>query len=409
MRGINLAYRFNQRTTKQWILSTKRTKEKKMKKLLSLVFVCALCLAGAGQTLAGPCDTKPIVTLAGNITTDLTLDANNVYELDGKVVVTDGATLTIPAGTFIYGTPGTGTGAGWLLIDTAGNDVGGTFAPGAKIEANGTSTDPVIFSSEAACYDNTEAPGQWGGVTIVGNAGNPQVGCYEVDENYCPTSTNDADDSGTLNWVEINNSGKLVEVDKEINGLSLVGVGSGTTISNVTVNRSDDDCIECWGGTVNMSNCTTNICTDDQFDTDDGYSGTVTNLTIYQDGGNAAIERSGNTNETYIGLTIQQVNSAKEGVLYFKGSDGIGGSFSNVTICDQDYDAAYGVFHSDGSPLGSVAMDGITVYSQAPLAGTGPSGAALMNIFEACSTGGGCAAATCVDNPLPCQAPFPLF
>ncbi len=390
-----------------------------MKKVLSLVLVCALCLAGAGQALAVQLCTTPgtIVTLAGNYTSNIELDSDCDYEIDGKVVVTDGAIMTIEAGTVLYGTPGTGTGAGWLLIDTAGNDVGGTYAAGARIIANGTSGSPIEFTSEADYLGNPEAPGQWGGLTIVGNANmDAQVTCYEVDPNYCPGSlatgggtTNGADNSGTLNWVEVNNSGKLVETDKEINGLSLVGVGTGTTVSNVTVNRSDDDCIEIWGGTVNLSNCTTNICTDDQFDTDDGYSGTVTNLTIYQDGGNAAIERSGNTNESYIGLTITQVNSAKEGVLYFKGGDGIGGSFTNVTICDQDYDASYGVFHTnagDGT-LGTVTMNNVDVWSSSlDFTGTASVAAILQGIFDLCvtGTGGSCAAqaGTCSDNSLPC-------
>jgi hypothetical protein len=362
-----------------------------MKKLLSLVFVCALCLAGAGQALAA------VVTVSGNITTNTTWTSNNVYELDGLVVVTDGAVLTIEAGTTIYGLPGSGTATSYMIIDTAGNDVGGTFAPGARIIANGLPTNPVIFTSEAAYLggEGAGAPGQWGGLTIVGNAKmDTQVGCYEVDTNYCPGTGQATDNSGLLRFVQINNSGITMATDKEINGLSLVAVGSGTSISNVTVNRSDDDCVELWGGTVNLSNITTNICTDDQFDTDDGYSGTVTNLTIYQDGGNAAIEMSGDTpNQTFNGVTITQVNSAKEGVLYFKESFGIGGSFSNVTICDEDYDASYGVFHSNGSPLGSVTMNNIDVWSSS-LDFTGPSGTALQTIFNGC--------ATCSDNSLPC-------
>jgi hypothetical protein len=382
--------------------SINEAKEMKMQKLLSLVFVCSLCLVGAGQAWAqctepvACSDPSGIVTLAGNITSSMTLESACDYEIDGLVVVTNGATLTIPAGTTLYGLPGSGSSTSYMIVDTAGNDVGGTWAPGAKIIAAGSASSPIIFTSEAAYLggEGAGAPGQWGGLTIVGNAGNPQVGPYEVDPRYAPTSTNSADNSGVLSYVQINNSGITMDVDKEINGLSLCGVGSGTVISNITVNRSDDDCVEIWGGTVNLSNITTNICTDDQFDTDDGYSGTVTNLVIYQDGGNAAMEMSGNTpNQTFDGVTITQVDSAKEGVLYFKEPYGVGGSFSNVTICDEDYDASYGVFHSNGTPLGTLTMDNIDVYSTS-LDFTGPSGTALQSIFNGC--------ATCSDNALPC-------
>jgi hypothetical protein len=395
-----------------------------MKKVLSLVLVCALCLAGAGQSLAVQLCTTPgtIRTLAGTYTSNIELDSSCDYKINGRVVVTNGAIMTIEAGTVLYGSPGTGSGAGWLLIDTAGNNVGGTYAPGARIIADGTAADPIIFTSEAAYLGNPEAPGQWGGLTIVGNANmSAEVTCYEVAPTYCPGSlatgggaTNGADNSGILDYVQVNNSGKLVETDKEINGLSLVGVGSGTQITNVTVNRSDDDCIEIWGGTVNLSNCTTDICTDDQFDTDDGYNGIVTNLTIYQDGGNAALERSGSARETYNGLTITQVDSAREGVLYFKESNGIGGTFVNVRICDEDYDPAYGVFHTNAAPgsLGTITMNNIDVNSNSldftfSAPGTAATAAEIKAIFDACaagSGGGSCAPAvgTCSDNPLPC-------
>ncbi len=376
-----------------------------MKKLLSLVFICSLCLVGAGQTWAQCTEPPPacsdpfadangIVTLAGDITSNKTLDANCVYEIDGLVVVTDGATLTIPAGTVLYGLPGSGSSTSYMIIDTAGNDVGGTFARGAKIVANGTSSAPIIFTSQAGYQGGVEAPGQWGGLTIVGNAAmDGQVGCYEVNENYCPGTGDATDNSGKLQWVQINNSGITMETDKEINGLSLVGVGSGTIIDNLTVNRSDDDCVELWGGTIDLSNVTTNICTDDQFDTDDGWSGTVTNLTIYQNGGNAAMEMSGNTpNQTFDGLTITQDASAKEGVIYFKGSDGVGGTFSNVTVVDNDYDASFGIVHTNAGAgtLGTVTMSNWNICGDntaTNFTDTGSGEAAVLEgIFDACGT-----------------------
>ena len=212
--------------------------------------------------------------------------------------------------------------------------------------------------------------GQWGGLTIIGNAANSQVNPYEVNTAFVAGTSNLADNSGVLKYVKILNSGITMEQDKEINGLSLVGVGSGTTIANITVDLSDDDCIEAWGGTVNMSNITISNCTDDHFDIDDGYSGTVTNLKITQATsqfnlapGNAAMEMSGTTAATFDGLTIVQNTSAKEGTIFFKKA-GIGGHFKNATITDNVTSATLaGAIHSDnvGVAIDTVSFENVTL------------------------------------------------
>ncbi len=280
-------------------------------------------------------------TLAGDITTDKTLTADTVWYLDGLVAVKNGAVLTIQAGTTIVGKSGTGANTSYLVIDK-----------GSQIIANGTAAKPIIFTSETAYNGGAEAPGQWGGLTIIGNAadvgvvaGNEQVGPYECNAEFVPGSTDANDNSGTLRYVQILNSGITMEQDKEINGLSMVGVGRGTTVENVSVIRSDDDCIELWGGTVDLTDCYVEYCTDDQFDIDDGYSGTVTNLTINQHtDGNAGIEMSGSTAATFIGLTLTQNYSDKEGAIFFK-KDGIGGNFIDCQITDN-------------------VDDGLTIFSQ---------------------------------------------
>ncbi|MDF1577213.1 MAG: hypothetical protein P1P81_02075, partial [Desulfobulbales bacterium] len=240
--------------------------------------VLAGCSSG-GSPAAPPnkAPTKSVSTLAGDITSDTTLTKDKVWELDGLVAV-KGATLTIEAGTTIIGKSGTGADTSYLVIDKD-----------AKIMAEGTESEPIIFTSKIAYDGGAGAPGQWGGLTIIGNAadvgvaaGSGQVAPYEVNTAFVAGSTDVADNSGIVKYVQILNSGITMEQDKEINGLSMVGVGSGTIVDNVTVKRSDDDCIEIWGGTVNVSNATVEYCTDDQFDIDDGYSGTVTNLTINQ-------------------------------------------------------------------------------------------------------------------------------
>ena len=117
--------------------------------------------------------------------------------------------------------------------------------------------------------------------------------------------------------------------------------------SNITVIKSDDDCVEAWGGTVDMTNITVSECTDDHFDIDDGYAGTVTNLTINQTTGNAGIEMSGDTAATFNSLDITQNVSKKEGAIYFKNA-GIGGYFNGAVIRDYSADG-YGAIYSTGS------------------------------------------------------------
>ncbi|MDY0247290.1 MAG: right-handed parallel beta-helix repeat-containing protein, partial [Methanosarcina mazei] len=292
----------------------------------------------------------PQETLSGEITSNMTLTSDKVWVLDGLVVVTNGATLTIEPGTTIAGMDGTGDNTSYMIIDK-----------GAKIMAEGTAAEPIIFTSKTAVDGGTPAVGQWGGLTIIGKAGNDQVKAYEVNSAYVADATDMADNSGVLQYVQILNSGITMAQDKEINGLSLVGVGSGTTIDNITVDLSDDDGIEAWGGTVNMSNLTITRCTDDYFDVDDGFSGTVTNLNITTTTGNAAMEMSGTTTPTFDGVTITMNGSAKEGGMYFKG-EGIGGSFSNVTLTNNLADTyTYGSVYSDAANPSPITFSNVTI------------------------------------------------
>ncbi|MFZ2631046.1 MAG: hypothetical protein WA081_06720, partial [Desulfosalsimonadaceae bacterium] len=305
-------------------------------------------------------NTEPPVssTLAGDITTDMTLTAGTVWELSGLVAVKNGSVLTIEPGTKIIGQSGTGANTSYLVIDK-----------GSKIMADGTEAQPIIFTSKTAHEGGVEAPGQWGGLTLIGNAadvgvapGDEQVAAYEVNTSFVPGNTNAADNSGVLRYVQILNSGITMEQDKEINGLSLVGVGSGTVVDHVTVKRSDDDGIEIWGGTVNVTNAAIEYCTDDYFDVDDGYSGTVTDLTINQHtDGNAGIEMSGTTAATFIGLKLTQNFSDKEGAIFFK-KDGIGGHFENCQIIDNVDDGQTIVSQGDADEA-NISFTNVTITS----------------------------------------------
>ncbi|MEA2028220.1 MAG: hypothetical protein U9N49_04535 [Campylobacterota bacterium] len=257
------------------------------------------------------------MTLSGQITSDMTLTADKTWILNGKVEVMAGATLTVEAGTTVAG--GTGTNA-WLMV-----------YPNAQLVANGTADNKIIFTSEDAVDGEGEASGQWGGVTIVGNDGNAQTGAYEVDDTT-EAGTSKAT-SGSLKYIVVNNTGIAVEQDKEINGLSLFGVSSATTVENITVNRSGDDGIEIWGGSVNLKAITIDGAQDDSFDTDSGWTGMVDGLTI-TNGKKAGIEMSGSTTATYKNVNITLDSADSEGGLYFKAGDGeaVGGTFENVTV-----------------------------------------------------------------------------
>ncbi|PHS32511.1 MAG: hypothetical protein COA92_06465 [Sulfurovum sp.] len=320
----------------------------------------------------------PIVSakqdLTGQITADMTLTADKVWRLNGLVTVENGATLTIEPGTIIVGKAGTGAATSYMIIDK-----------GSKIMAAGTVTKPIVFMSETAYDGGADLVGQWGGLTIIGNAGNAQVQPYEVDPRFVAGDTNPTDNSGVLQYVKILNSGITMEENKEINGLSMVGVGSGTVIENLTVNKSDDDCVELWGGTVNLTNVTVSECTDDHFDIDDGYSGTVKNLVINQTTGNAGIEMSGTTAATFDGLNITVQQSAKEGALYFKKS-GIGGHFKNATIVYNIPANGSGAIHSGsvaGFDAASTTFENVVLTGSSTEKFTGISAASLETVFDA--------------------------
>lgn len=220
------------------------------------------------------------------ITADETWAGDEIHMLDKRTIVTSGVTLTIEAGAIIKGEPGSESNAKPLII-----------AQGAKIMAKGTAAKPIIFTSSS---DNiavgqktgtnltSTSRGQWAGLIILGRAPiSPSAGITARIEGIPPTVTegiyggNDpADNSGVLEYVSIRHGGvELVPGGgNEINGLTLGGVGTGTTISHIEVVANLDDGIEWFGGTVNVSNAIVGYQGDDAYDIDQAYSGTITNI-----------------------------------------------------------------------------------------------------------------------------------
>lgn len=199
---------------------------------------------------------------AGNITANTTWTKNNVYLLNGFVYVKAGATLTIEAGTVIRGDK---SNKGALIIEK-----------GAKLMAEGTASNPIVFTSNQAA--GSRAEGDWGGILMLGQAKTNVPGNNVLIEggvnSYYGGNIED-DNSGVLKYVRLEFPGVALEPGNEINGLTMGGVGSGTTIDYVQVSYSGDDSFEWFGGSVNAKHLIAYSGIDDDFDTDFGYRGMV--------------------------------------------------------------------------------------------------------------------------------------
>lgn len=203
------------------------------------------------------------VDVTGTITVDTVWTRDKRYVIKGVVRVEEGATLTIEAGTTVMGDKST---TGSLIIQR-----------GSRIMAEGTAEDPIVFTSRLP--EGERAAGDWGGLVILGNApinasgGSSSVEGFTSDESY--GGDDPADSSGSLRYARIEYSGVEISPDNEINGLTMAGVGSGTTIDHVMVRHTLDDCFEWFGGTVNASHLVCYRNGDDAFDFDQGYRGNL--------------------------------------------------------------------------------------------------------------------------------------
>lgn len=226
----------------------------------------------------------PRVTLEGELSTaeQLKLTADKLYELKGIVTVAEGKELTIEAGTMLVGrTDDQKEPAGVLVIRR-----------GAKITAEGTAENPIIFTSYKLVDDDAAtkpAPGDFGGVVILGKAtvnapGDQYIeGLKEGEAAYSYGGAEDADNSGSLLYVRIEYAGYILGDTNEINGLTCGGVGNGTKLSHIQVSWGKDDSFEFFGGTVNADHLISYACDDDNFDFDNGFCGTLTHCLALAD------------------------------------------------------------------------------------------------------------------------------
>lgn len=227
---------------------------------------------GGGNT------TGQTITLMGRINADTLLKKTNTYILKGLVYMVGNHTMTIEAGTVIKGSF-TGSDVAALIITR-----------GSKLIAIGNPSEPIIFTSASP---NPQS-GDWGGIVLCGKAPintsyNGTNGLYQV-EGGIDNANGDglagsgdamvpaaipADNSGTLQYIRIEYAGYAYQPDKEINSLTMAAVGSGTTIDHIETVYAKDDAFEWFGGTVNCRFLIAYKTLDDDFDTDNGYSGKV--------------------------------------------------------------------------------------------------------------------------------------
>lgn len=259
------------------------------------------------------------------------------YTLKGWVYVADGSTLTIPAGTVVKGDKETKAA---IIVE-----------PGGKLIANGTATEPIVFTSEAAA--GSRKPGDWGGVILCGKAPNNNGVLAQQIEGGPRTKHggNDAkDNSGSLQYVRIEFAGYPFEKDKEINGLTLGSVGSGTTIDHVQVSYSNDDSFEWFGGTVNCKHIIAFRGWDDDFDTDNGFAGNVQYALSVRDSRIADASQSNGfeSDNNASGSAVEPYTTANFSYVTFLGPKTFDGSFANTT----DYINGNGMNPENGSSMG---------------------------------------------------------
>ncbi len=286
--------------------------------------------------------------------------ADNVYHLNGRVFVDDGAVLHIQAGTIIKGMPGSGENASALIV-----------ARGGKIYAEGTPQRPIIFTAESDDVNNPadisyDTKGLWGGVIILGKAriNRPEgefniEGIPSTEPRGLYGGTDDDDNSGVFRYVSIRHGGAEIGEGNEINGLTLGGVGRGTTIDHVEVFANKDDGFEFFGGTVNVKNLIVAFCGDDGIDLDEGYRGKMQFIFVIQhpDFGNRCGEHDGAPksavttepkayaqiyNATYLGSGMNSNNPDQDELLKLR--ENWGGIYANCIFGDYN---GYGVDVSD--------------------------------------------------------------
>ncbi|MBO9682643.1 MAG: hypothetical protein J7502_08255 [Flavisolibacter sp.] len=212
---------------------------------------------GDDEAVTPPANT----VISGTLNQSMTLTADKQWTLKGYVYVPAGVTLTVEAGTTIVSDV---TDKGALCVERGG-----------KLIANGTANKPIVFTSGKAA--GSRAPGDWGGVVLLGKATTNRSSTPVIegglDRQY--GGTDDNDNSGSLKYVRIEYAGIAAFPNSEINGLTLGGVGRGTTLDHIQIVYGNDDSYEFFGGTVDAKYLVAYATADDDYDFDFGYRGRI--------------------------------------------------------------------------------------------------------------------------------------
>lgn len=220
---------------------------------------------GNGNTEGNGNGTEESYVLDKDITENVTLETGKNYTLNGGIHVKAGATLTIQPGVTITAKHD-GT-VDYILVEQ-----------GAKIDAQGTASQPIVMTS------GKKEAGAWGGLHICGYAHtNNGSGSSEIG-NAPYGGNNDADNSGTLKYIRLEYTGYAFDEEHEANGVSFYGVGNGTTVEHLQAYKGSDDGFEFFGGSVNVKYLVATSCSDDSFDWTEGWNGKAQFLVAYQEG-----------------------------------------------------------------------------------------------------------------------------
>ncbi|NDV41743.1 multidrug transporter [Flagellimonas sediminis] len=272
------------------------------------------------------------VNLSGVYTSDLELDPEIEYIITGPVLIADGATFTVPAGMTIKAEP-VGVNA-YIAIQQ-----------GARIVAEGTAINPIIFTSNASAPSS----GNWGGLVLCGKApinstadGSTDTATTEVGGLSYGGNT-PGDDSGIVKYVRIEYAGGAIDGNAELNSLSLYAVGTGTVVDYVEAYEGSDDGFEFFGGTVEASHLVVVSCEDDSIDWTEGFAGSVTDAYIQHgaihdkafecDGYNTDFSNEGGyyANPSITNVTVFGANDGSEAVRLRAGTQG---TFTNIVLND---------------------------------------------------------------------------
>ncbi len=236
---------------------------------MAMLAVSALVACGGDDepVIDGGSTTTDVIPL--EITSSYTLEQGKTYKLDGGVRVKNGGVLNIEPGVTIIA-QNDENNEDYILIEQ-----------GAKIEAKGTKSQPIIMTS------TLEEAGAWGGIHICGYAklNEPDAATTKKSEIGDATygGNNDADNSGTLEYIVLKYTGEIIAPEKEANGISFYGVGNGTTVQYCQAYRGADDGFEFFGGSVNAKYLVVTSCSDDSFDWTGGWRGKAQFLVAYQE------------------------------------------------------------------------------------------------------------------------------